>query len=362
MRSSSNRSETARAILAVAAVLIGAVPTFALATPGQTAAPPSCAEPITACGCVIDQPGIHTVGDDLSASQTTQPNCIEIAVPHVILNLEGARVMGNNSGIGILIDRAATSAIVEGGNEADSNPPQDPSGSGSTAAVRQAEAVVSQWNIGIEDDADDAVIELFDAIGGVALLPSGHTPGNITGGVFLNGVKHSLVGDFRANFNGTYGVRLANSAETIVANVTAQDNGETGVRLEASNGNRIGPATAAHNSKLGVWLLTSSNNIVHDSPGATQNGAAGILMGCSPDRKNCEGNEQSNRNLVINSGAPGNQKAGIVVRRHSEHNRVTVNHNDGNAGQKMDMVDENQKCDSNIWYNNTGSGNQSCIH
>ena len=87
-----------------------------------------------------------------------------------------------------------------------------------------------------------------------------------------------------------------------------------------------------------------------------------MLIGCTLDRKNCEGNERSNKNLVINSGAPANQKAGIVIRRHSESNIVTVNHNDGNAGQKMDMVDENNKCDSNVWYNNTGSGNQTCIH
>lgn len=340
-----NRFELKRWARTTASAALGAGLMGLLATAAVEADPPDCPIAITACGCVISQTGTYTAANDLSASQTSEPNCIEIAAAHSILNLKGVKVLGNNAGIGILIDRKATSVIVEGGDEADGSP----------------QAVVSQWNIGIEDDADGAIIEAFNAIGGLALLPSGHTPGNVTGGVLLKAVENSIIGDFVSSYNGKFGVKLVKSSMVHIANATTQKNGDVGIRLDASNSNRIGPATTAGNANLGTWLLTSSHNLIHDLPGATGNGNTGILIGCGLKTKNCPGNERSDRNRVINSGAPGNAKAGIVIRKHSESNLVTVNHNDGNGGKQMDMVDENNKCDSNVWYNNTGQGNQACI-
>jgi hypothetical protein len=50
-----------------------------------------------------------------------------------------------------------------------------------------------------------------------------------------------------------------------------------------------------------------------------------------------------------------------VIEKGNLNNVVTVTHNDGNADDK-DMVDRNNHCGTNTWYNNTGSGNKSCIH
>ena len=339
-----DRKRPARMYLSLVAG-IALIAMFGIA-PAHSATP--CPAVITACGCVITQPIIYTVANNLNGV-AGQSICIEIAAAHSILNLEGMRVIGNNAGTGILIDQGADHVIVEGGNEAD------------TPAPRR-EAVVSQWNIGIEDDADNAIIQLFDAVGGVPLLPSGHTPGNVTAGVVLNHVNRSLVGDLIASYNGKFGMLVNNSSNVHIANITTAQNGDTGLKLDASDHNRIGPAGSAQNEKIGMWLFNSANNTMHDSI-SSGNMNTGIVVGCGLDKKNCQGHQQSNGNRVlVISGAPGNKVAGIVIRKHSGGNLVTLTHNEGNGGKKMDMVDDNNKCDSNIWYNNTGTRDQSCIH
>jgi hypothetical protein len=327
--------------------------------PAHSATP--CPTVITACGCVITQPKIYTVANNLNGV-AGQSICIEIAAARSILNLEGMRVIGNNAGTGIRIDQGADHVIVEGGNEADNDPPQNPSGDNLAAPTPRREAVVSQWNIGIEDDADNAIIQLFDAIGGVPVLPSGHTPGNVTAGVVLNHVNRSLVGDLIASYNGKFGVLINNSSNVHIANINTGQNGDTGLKLLASDHNRIGPASSPGNEKLGTWLFDSADNTMHDSV-SSGNMNTGIVVGCGLDKKNCPGYQQSNHNrILVISGAPGNKVAGIVIRKHSGGNLVTLTHNEGNGGKKMDMVDDNNKCDSNTWYNNTGARNQACIH
>ena len=179
--------------------------------------------------------------------------------------------------------------------------------------------------------------------------------------MFLNHVRNIFIGDFRASFNGKYGVMVKRSAKIHIANIATQANGETGLWLDSSSDNLIGPATSPDNQKYGTWLLRSSNNTVHDGADPA-NLNTGIVVGCGFDQKNCEGNQKSDHNRVVDSGATGNKVRGVAIRKHSEDNIVTVNHNDGNGGEKMDMVDENNHCDHNIWYNNTGSTAQSCIH
>src|SRR5262249_21390789 len=125
-----------------------------------------------------------------------------------------------------------------------------------------------------------------------------------------------------------------------------------------SDDGTISTATAAGNGKYGIWLFGSSRNVITDCNGTSGNGDTGILLGCGTAK--CTGNERSEQNRIVNSGAPANTKAGIVIDKKNGSNIVTINHSDGNPSGK-DMVDLNNKCDSNIWYNNTGTGNQSCI-
>ncbi|HUO05740.1 MAG TPA: right-handed parallel beta-helix repeat-containing protein [Candidatus Binataceae bacterium] len=320
------------------------------------AAPPgSCPVLITSCGCVITKPGTYTVGNDLSADQTRNPNCIEIEADHSILNLKGNAVIGDGTGrgIGILIRKDADHVVVQGGDEGNATPPDDAGTDGDDFPA--AQAVVTQWNIGIEDDADNAVIELFKGIGGNIFQQD---EGNATAGVFINAAKNSLLTDFQASYNGQTGVLVRDGGGSRLSNFSAIGN-ETGIWLDSSDNNVISTASAAGNSKYGIWMLNSSGNVVDDCNGTSGNGDAGILLGCGTAK--CTGHSRSDRNRITNSGAPGNTNGGIVIEKHSNDNVVAVTHNDGNPAQK-DMVDLNPHCGGNLWYNNTGSGSQDCIH
>src|SRR5215472_10617767 len=330
----------------VAAVLL-------LATGPAGAVPPpkptSCPLMITTCGYVITRAGTYLAVNELDATQSNQ-NCIEIAAADVILNRSGFNVFGKNdgTGTGILIRKGATRAIVEGGNEKDIVPP---SSDKPAATAGSGVSQVSQWNIGIEDDANDAVIALFSSVGGIFLLPK-PSAGNTTGGIVLNNVKDSFVGDLNANFNGQFGLLLHNCTDVTVANFSGDSNGETGFKLDGSNGTSFGPGAAASNGKFGIWIMSSSRNSVHDSNGNMFNGDTGILIGGGSDR-----------NRVFNGGAPRNKKRGIVITAGSSQNVITVTHNEDNGNPNSDMIDLNPDCDHNTWYNNVGTHDpaQDCI-
>jgi Periplasmic copper-binding protein (NosD) len=323
----------------IRSVFIVALAAGAMVSPGidtARAAPPpkagSCPLMITACGCVITHSDTYIAANNLTATQTNQ-NCVEIAASNSILNLKGVDVVGKNdgTGIGILIRKGADHVIVEGGDKTG------------------AQALVTKWKIGIEDDGDAAVIAFFSQVGGFPeLLPP--IPGNTRGGVLLNGVKDSVVGVLNANANGKFGVMLSNTTDVTLFNFSADKNKETGIRLDSSRGSSIGPGGAQSNVKYGIWLLSSSDNTIRDSNGNTMNGDTGILLGGG-----------SNRNRISSGGAPKNGKSGIVITRGSTSNTVTVTHNQNNGNPNSDMIDLNPNCGNNIWYNNVGSFSQACI-
>jgi hypothetical protein len=231
--------------------------------------------------------------------------------------------------------------------------------------VGSKQGVVAQWDIGIQDDGDDAVIQLFNVIGFELLLPKSYD-GNRTGGVFLNNVRNSVIGDFRAIKNGQYGVKLLGCSNIVVNNVGATGNGAYGFwtdssRDNRSRDNRFTPITSAGNDKVGTWLSNSDRSLIHNNANSGQDG--GIVVGCTLDRKNCPGNETSNDNRIINNEVTGNKKVGIIVRKHSSDNIITLNISN-NGGKMTDLVDDNNKCDHNTWYNNmfVGKPSQTCIH
>jgi len=47
--------------------------------------------------------------------------------------------------------------------------------------------------------------------------------------------------------------------------------------------------------------------------------------------------------------------------KNNKNNIVTITHNDGHRDMR-DMVDPNPHRAASIWYNNTGSVSQGCIH
>src|SRR3984957_3991904 len=113
--------------------------------------PTACTSSISACGCTITQAGTYTVTDDLTSNQglTKAGNCLEECADHVILDLQGHAITGTGTGIGILIQNSAHDTTIQG---------TDPTETG--------QAIINAWGVGLEDDANNVVIELFRQIGG----------------------------------------------------------------------------------------------------------------------------------------------------------------------------------------------------
>jgi hypothetical protein len=287
------------------------------------------------------------VTDDLSASQSNAPNCIEVAASGARLNLDAHSLTGNGTGIGVLIRHGADHVVVQG--KANSGQAyvldDDP-------CATTGQGIVTGWNVAVEDDGDYAVIELFSQLGGAV-------GGNATAGILLNGVHGSLASNFNACDNGVAGVIVRNSSLASLTNYTVAHNTQSGVWSDSSNDSTYGACTSIGNGKYGYWLMRSSRNVILDANGTAMNGDTGILIGCGA--QHCAGNETSDNNRVTNSGSSANTNAGIVIERHN-HNNMIVNTSNGGNPDGFDLVDLNPNCDSNIWYNNLGTSNQECIH
>jgi len=250
--------------------------------------------------------------------------------------------------------------VVQGGDESsDPNKPSRVNGRFYQPASPQAS--VFNWGTAIRDEADYAVIELFKQLGGNVFQQD---EGNDIG-LWFDGVQGSVATDFDASYNHVAGVVAQDSSGLALSNFSAtgsSPHGDTqafGVKFDKTNDSTITTASMAANHDYGLWLARSSRNVVLNCNGTSGNEGTGILVGCG--RQPCRGNEHSDDNRITNSGAPGNGMNGIVVEHKNSGNIITVTHNDGNP-DGHDMVDENPHCDSNVWYNNTGTANQSCIH
>jgi hypothetical protein len=328
--------------LATAALLLlAAGPSGAAPNPKP---PAGCPLMITDCGCTIVKPGAYVAVNTLMATASNQ-TCIKFAASAsgATLNLMGFDVTGKDgTGTGIWIQHGAHDVIVEGGLESSRASSESPAAAPNPSGQSQ----VTNWNIGIQDDGDRAIIALFSFIGGTNLFPPG--PGNTTGGILLNHVERSFVGDLNADVNGKYGILLDHTSRINIGNISVDRNKDVGLELDSAERTTFGPGGADDNVNQGILLLGSSRNEIHDSNGNTSNGTAIMLDGGSND------------NRISNAGGPKNDVAGIVITAGSGGNIITVTHNEDNTSP-YDMIDLNPNCGSNTWYNNVGRGNHGCI-
>jgi parallel beta-helix repeat protein len=190
-------------IIGFAASAVGAVALVITLAGSAQAKPASCSATITGCGCVIDATGTYQVGNDLDSTQglTANNSCIEIAADHVILNLKGFAITGTGAGTGILIRNSAGFAVVQG-----------------TDAGAADQAIINSWNVGIEDNANNGVIELFRQIGGNIF----NQHGNTKTGILLKTASNTTIDDFNASFNGESGVEIRNGSGNRLLNFDDQ--------------------------------------------------------------------------------------------------------------------------------------------
>src|ERR1700722_735797 len=303
--------------------------------------PTACANSISACGCTITQRGTYTVTDDLASNQglTKAGNCLEVSADHVILDLQGHAITGTGTGIGILIQNSAHDTTVQG-----------------TDPTETAQAIINTWGVGLEDDANNVVVELFRQIGGNSFNPHG----NAGDAVLLQNASGVTVANFNASFNGGTGVDIQGGSNNRVMNCDSISNAGNGFIVASSNVNSISNCSINGNTGYGVWLNSANQNQIFTSS-LNGNGKIGVLVGCHKEGK-CTGNKGSVLNHLSSSGTNGNSGAGITVEEGSSNNVIT-NMSAGGNGGTSDLIDNNPSCDGNLWFNNAfGDASQTCIH
>ena len=297
-----------------------------------------CASVITACGCTITDAALHTIANNIFASDglTAKGDCIDIK--HKGAKLDGGffEVDGDGAtGVGIRILPGATKV-----------------------AVQNFDGIFG-WDIGIEDDANGATITDFD------------TDDNGTAGVVLNSVEKTVLSGFDSSASTGVGLLLKSSNGNQIDAFDTSGNGADGVRLNKSERNALKVFTSSENAGNGVFLNRSTANTIGDFT-ASANGGDGVLL------------DKSSGNSVIDYSASDNVADGVLLHGGSGKNKVgdaSVEDNGSNGvevagGNKSnsvffttaignvvtDLVDGNAGCDNDVWSNNCfNTQNKACI-
>ncbi len=336
--------------LAVAGAGLFALALIAIAAPQAGAAVVSCPATIMSCGCTITDSALHLVGANLDPSSglNKDGSCINIKKSFATLDVDFFDIDGAGSGIGIRILKGAKRVSVQNWDE------------------------IADWDVGIEDDGNGALISSCGDC---------DVDDNTTAGVLLNRVKRTTVTGFDANGNGTgfvikggsrnqldaldapnscggaangTGILLTgtnnNTVQSFCANCSCgfgEGNTGDGVDLVRSNNNAITDFSTEGNGGNGVLLDHSSQNIVGDYD-ASDNGGAGVLL-----------DPGSNHNTLSDSSVFDNVGNGIEVDSGDKVNSIFFDDSSGNA---TDLVDGNTNCDKDVWSNNCFlTSSQACI-
>lgn len=266
---------------------------IASAIAGAFLAGPVLAADITACGTTINTAGFYRVAQNLTASKG---DCIDVNAPHTIVFLNGKKISGTGSGVGIKVSSRATHSFVEGAN-----------------------ATVTGFAVGIEDDASYFRADNFNA------------NSNSSGGVLLNHAQSSTLSNFQTSNNGSYGVHFLESSNSVAESAQATSNGAYGIWLDGAKGARV------------------------DNFDAEQNLTAGIYIGCSskgPGSACAGGTHISSSNQVYDGFANGNGPYGVAIDTNSTANLVTSVEAMNN--KTTDMLDLSH-CASGSWFGNAFS-------
>jgi hypothetical protein len=236
--------------------------------------------------------GIYKVTANLDSSQnlTSKNGCIDVSAANVKLFLQGfdvAGAAGTPTGIGIHLLPTANGSFIEG----------------TTAGAGTGFSTIHSWDIGIEDDA-----------------------------------SNTLVDDFIAQFNGTAGVLVTKGHNNNITNFASDNNAVYGVWLKASNANQVNSSE------------TDADEI-------------GLYVGCSSDGTvgaKCTGVAPSKNNKIYNHFASTNAAIGIAIDIGNTNNIVTDTH--ASANTVDDLSDQNSNCGNNLWIlNSFVTANAACI-
>jgi parallel beta-helix repeat protein len=334
-----NRNPLSFGISALSAVTFVALGLVLVAVPAAQAGVVSCPADIVACGCTITDSSIHTLANNISASDglTGKGDCIDIKHANATLDGNGFDADGASAGVGVRILSGATRASVQNFDE------------------------VEDWDIGIEDDA------------GSANINANNFDNNGTAGVFLNSVNKTVVDDFDADDATGACIILKNSNTNTIHDFEVDDCGANGIMVTGSNRNSFSGFDADDNAGDGVNLKNSSKNSLSNCTiddnggnGATfKNSNKNSLTGCEIDDNLSDGVfvDPSSQVKIADGTVDDNGLNGVEIDRGSKFNSVTFNCAFGNGD--TDLLDDNAACSNgkNVWTNNgfDSSSPSSCI-
>jgi len=276
----------------------------------STAAP--CDTTITKCGCTIVKPGAYQIIKELNNSDNlnaADQSCIAIKAPRVSLFLNGFAITnsGTEYGVGIHLSAAATNAFVSGANS------------------ENHYSVIDGWSVGIEDNADHVALTAFVA-----------QQNNCAGVLVQNADRVSII-NFSSNSNGSYGVWLNGATVSGVSTGT----------LKPSNGR----PSIQKNGVAGIYVSGANAFTPTESISACPSGST------------TKGKPLVSHNIVISSNTiQNNSGTGILVQ--TNVSRATINRNTVVRNAGGDLVDKNDNCGSDFWFDNsfTDGTPRICIH
>ncbi len=252
----------------------------------------------------IKKPGFYTLTRNLTSKGG---DCLIVIAPNVTLWLGAKNVTGAGAGIGLHVTSSATGFRCHGDD-----------------------SLLSNFAIGVQDDADGAVIESEGA------------ENNTDTGVFVNGAKNVTLGQNGANNNGKYGYHLLAASHTMIHNFSANSNGTYGVYIDGSD-------------------HTELDQFVAGDGGA--NGLAGVFIGCSRGGPGGICDSGPSNFKYVSHGSQQNNKWGLVVDGGSGNNVLADTLEANNVN--FDVFDSNANCGTNLWFfdafktsNNPGCMNQ----
>ena len=252
--------------------------------------------PVTTCQTIAHS-GLFVVQNNLNA---TSGDCIVIAARSVTLALNGYTLTGGGTGAGVHV-RGYTSrfALVTG------------------VFIQGGGATISGFAYGIRNDA----------IG--------------TGG-----------DNFSLQNNTADGLLIYNAWGSSFFINDVSFNSGSGVHIFGGGNNLVSKGTAGNNATYGAWVQSSSGNSIVGLM-ATNNGIAGVYIGCNPafngKSSRCGRNPSSDGNFVYDNSAAGNS-FGVVIDADGTANSIT--NNNVFANTNYDAVDENANCDADAWFGN----------
>jgi hypothetical protein len=177
----------------------------------------------------------------------------------------------------------------------------------------------------------------------------------------LPGANNSFIEGGGGTISGWDTGIMVEANNAVIENLSSNGNATTGIELNKARNVTVTGTTSNSNGKNGIWLNSSSSSQVIGSAEVESNKGPGILIGCT---SGCPKSAGSNQNRILSNMLVTKNQSGIMVAAGSQHNVITNNAASMNSPGD-DLMDSNNDCGTNLWFNNGASPTAepaTCVH